>query len=596
MDEKLYRKIRVLNTWFLIVLMLALFFSYYIPWFSIDQDHPVEDNLYFNINMIKKSTDEEIQDISEKAELLIISMWIILIFSLFSQLGLSIYNSPEYNTIGLLFILSGSLITVISSFLAFIFNYMVINGIQGLSAPVYPSYVMPGINYYYLPLASIMTLMVLSVYYTLLVAPSCLNHLKKIEIEEDKEIWRKASESQNQRKFVNPPDTEEITKTRKDIKLPAGFEGNNLKDQTEPKKDFFNKEENGFKSSGFSKNSKSLDNTDFYKKTVENKVSQDKNIPFFDDGKKEKDTDHTEKNEFRSPAINKETQASGKEEKEIRNDDYKDEQKSNGDKEYIKSESKDEDKEFKIQEEKIETPDVEDEKLETRKQRPDIQQNQVSVWGKSNSSEKNNEETKEEHDQPSADMENLDNKSDSFEKSFLSKFEKRLGERKNEKESSDFTVEKKEEKISKDKESASEKTTFSKEKAKSEIMKFLQENRENYKNEQTENARSTTNEVEKSVFNSKELEPSEGKPDIGLQSEENAEKVTETIEEKKPVSEEKESIETSESEQVEENESIDVFNVRCPKCQNEFEVENNSDDVIHTKCPHCGETGIIRKN
>jgi DNA-directed RNA polymerase subunit RPC12/RpoP len=608
MDEKLYRKIRIINSWFIIVLMIGLFFCYYIPWFSIDETHPVQDNLYFNLNMMKKSADEEILGLSENIELLIISMWIMLIFALFSQLGLSIYTSPEYDTIGLLFILSGSLITVISSFLAFIFNYMIISGIQGLSASVYPSYVLPGLNYYYLPMISIIFLMILSVYYTLLVAPSCLTPLKKIEVEEDKEIWRKAAESQKQKLFLDPPDSEKLSKPSKDIKLPAGFQGDDLNNQVNQKTGFFDDDQNDFK-----KNSKDNISDDFinqsdYKQHKNDKSSFEEGKPFFDQDeklseKKEKDKE----SEFRGPVVDNETQKLKNEKIGSEKNDYDFSKKAKEtENEYVdvtEDDVEDEGKAegFEFEEEIDEKDDLKIEKTTEKNEQKYPQQKQVSVFGDSSGGKQELEKTKEVLH--SSDDDKIEN-SDAFEKTFLTKFQKRLSERKQDKGSTDFSGEEKivqndnEEKQDQFKtEEPGIKSSFSKEQARAEIMKFLEENRDKAKNVDNKEPQRNDKDLkpdEKPENNSPVLETTAENINVTMeQTIEEKEQINEKYEEKKIPSEENIHDETVENV---EDRTVDVLTVRCPKCKTEFDVNTNDDEnVVQIKCPHCGESGVLKK-
>ncbi len=598
MDAKLYRRIRIINSWFIIVLMLGLFFCYYIPWFSIDQTHPVEDNLYFNYNMMKKSSDEKILGVSETVELLIISMWIILIFALFSQLGLSIYSSPDYDTIGLLFILSGSIITIISSFLAFIFNYMVINGIQDLSSAVYPSYVLPGLNYYYLPMISIIILMVLSVYYTLLVAPSCLNHLKKIEVEEDKEIWRKAAESQKQTLSLNPPDSKKLSKPRKDIKLPAGFQGNNLNDQVDQENSFFDNEKNDFKTDSKEHISNDFAKPSDYKQNKNNKSLIEEGKPFFDQDEEENERkEEDKKREFRSPVVDDETQKLKTDKITSDKNDYVEFT------EEVDEEHEEENRDFEFEENNEDDLKIEKTKEKNEQEYP--QQKQVSVFGDSvkenqnKNIDKNNEQSSEVlHCSDNVNVE----KSDDFEKTFLSKFQKRLSERKKDTKSSEIPMEEK--LVQNDSEDKQEKTikndamesksSFSKEKARAEIMKFLEESRGNAKIDSSENKENNDVNLktdEESVIDKAQLEPPVENEDIvSEQTISDNESLNEKLEQDKI--QEEENIQNEPGAET----SAEVLTVRCPKCKNEFDVETSSDeDVVQIECPHCGESGVLKK-
>ncbi|MFO7918571.1 MAG: hypothetical protein R6V13_10875, partial [Anaerolineae bacterium] len=165
----------------------------------------------------------------------------------------------------------------------------------------------------------------------------------------------------------------------------------------------------------------------------------------------------------------------------------------------------------------------------------------------------------------------------SFEDAFLSKFEKRRNERKKERSSSD-TFEQKDslnEKNmdndiqEKDSENRERKQSFSKEQAKSEIIKFLEENRTTVNKEEDidQPIQMKKNNEDKPDLDSTKIDKEVEKTNVASQIQTTEEEVVQkpTNADENQTQEDNITKEGS----VEEEIIIDVLTVRCPKCTNE---------------------------
>ena len=206
MKKVLTGKVGKLTAWIMFLSITGLALTSILPWISVTETTPVEGELFFNLEMMKKSYNEDIIDLSEKINLIDTSFFLVLIFSILSYLSLTIYRSQRYSSFSQsMMIIEGCVIVILSAFIVFLnFNFIkTVEDIEGISA----SYIFLCIKYVHILLILCVGLLISSVSYTGIVVTYSVRYLR------DK-AKQKTSEQ------------EELSK-----KIPKKYEGNVTKNQ-----------------------------------------------------------------------------------------------------------------------------------------------------------------------------------------------------------------------------------------------------------------------------------------------------------------------------------------------------------------------------
>jgi len=165
MKKVLTDKVGKLTAWIMFLSIIGLVFTSVLPWISVTETTPVEGELFFNLEMMEKSHNEDIINLSEKINLIDTSFFLVLIFSILSYLSFIIYRSRTCSSFAQLMIIIGGCAIIILSVLIIFSNFnfiKTVEDIEGISA----SYMFTSIKYAYMPLIVGVGLLISSVSYT----------------------------------------------------------------------------------------------------------------------------------------------------------------------------------------------------------------------------------------------------------------------------------------------------------------------------------------------------------------------------------------------------------------------------------------------
>jgi len=103
-----------LTFWIIILSIVGLVFISIIPWISISEMDEVKEDLVFNLEMMKRSDNQAINDIASQIELINFLLWSLIILGLISLIGATIHSSGKFLIMGQV-LLMVSCVMVISS-------------------------------------------------------------------------------------------------------------------------------------------------------------------------------------------------------------------------------------------------------------------------------------------------------------------------------------------------------------------------------------------------------------------------------------------------------------------------------------------------
>lgn len=210
MKKVLTDKVGKLTAWIMFLSIIGLVFTSVLPWISVTETTPVEGELFFNLEMMEKSHNEDIINLSEKINLIDTSFFLVLIFSILSYLSFIIYRSRTCSSFAQLMIIVGGCAIIILSVLIIFSNFnfiKTVEDIEGISA----SYMFTSIKYAYMPLIVGVGLLISSVSYTGIVVFYSIRYFR--DQLKQKKSTQKTSEPEKISKKTTEKDEENITKT-----------------------------------------------------------------------------------------------------------------------------------------------------------------------------------------------------------------------------------------------------------------------------------------------------------------------------------------------------------------------------------------------
>ena len=217
MKKVLTAKVGKLTAWVMFLSITGLALTSILPWISFTETTPVEEELFFNLEMMKKSYNEDVVDLSEKINLIDTSFFLVLIFSILSYLSLTIYRSQKYSSFSQsMMIIEGCAIVILSAFIIFLnFNFIkTVEDIEGISA----SYIFLSIKYIHILLILCVGLLISSVSYTGIVviySVRCLRDTTKQKTSEQEELSKKNPEKYEENITKNQLLKEELNLRKK---------------------------------------------------------------------------------------------------------------------------------------------------------------------------------------------------------------------------------------------------------------------------------------------------------------------------------------------------------------------------------------------
>ena len=147
---------------FLSIISLCIFSL--LPIIKIQENDFVKDDLHFNYEMMKKSSNEKINNLADDLSLINILFWILITLGLLSNIGATLNASKKYLKAGDI-LLSLGLITLIVSILIINYIYIFLKNI-GESDIYSASVIYPPFDYAYISLIPSVIILICSVSYT----------------------------------------------------------------------------------------------------------------------------------------------------------------------------------------------------------------------------------------------------------------------------------------------------------------------------------------------------------------------------------------------------------------------------------------------
>jgi hypothetical protein len=94
MRNVIAKRIGKLSAWIIFFAIISLILIHFTSWISVETSIPGE-NVNYNFEMIKNSGNVEIQSLSENLDFLDLSLWLVVVFSLISYIGLTLYRCQK---------------------------------------------------------------------------------------------------------------------------------------------------------------------------------------------------------------------------------------------------------------------------------------------------------------------------------------------------------------------------------------------------------------------------------------------------------------------------------------------------------------------
>ena len=105
-----------LTFWIILLSIVGLVLISLFPWISISEMDEVKEDLVFNLEMMKKSDNQAINDIARQIEIINVSLWSLIILGLISLIGATIHSSAKYLIMGQVLLMVGCVMIISSIF------------------------------------------------------------------------------------------------------------------------------------------------------------------------------------------------------------------------------------------------------------------------------------------------------------------------------------------------------------------------------------------------------------------------------------------------------------------------------------------------
>ena len=189
-------------TIFILVLsIISLILMPLLPWISVAENDLVKEDLHFNFEMMKKSSNEQISDLASDLNLINISFWALIIFSLLSFLGATIHASGKFSVAGHILLLIGCA-TFIFSIIVIVLQLIILENIGEMNI-ISASAIYSPVNYAYILLIPSLLIFICSASYTWFTFSHFIQKFKS-----SKKTVKKLSNNKSKTKTKEPPKKE----------------------------------------------------------------------------------------------------------------------------------------------------------------------------------------------------------------------------------------------------------------------------------------------------------------------------------------------------------------------------------------------------
>lgn len=206
------KKAKRLTIWIVVLSITGLFFISFLPWISVGENGSVKEDLYFNFEMMKNSSNEQIRDLASYLNLIEISLWALIILGLISFIGAIIHVSGKFSPVGLILLMIGCITLLCGIFVVYrqLIILKTLEEIDNISA----SAIFSSIKFTYIPLIpSVLTLICSALYVWIVVSHSIekFKSLKKAKKDKNEEIKAKEPIKEKNETIAKKPPEKEIT-------------------------------------------------------------------------------------------------------------------------------------------------------------------------------------------------------------------------------------------------------------------------------------------------------------------------------------------------------------------------------------------------
>lgn len=190
MKREAAKKGKRLTVWILIFSITGLALVSFLPWISVAEDNYVKGELYFNYDMMKTSSNTDINSLANNLNFISILFWVMIALSLISFIFITFHASLKFSHFGQIAMAVTSFLILIFSVLIVYFEYNFIITV-GRMDKISLANIVFLIKYAYIPIIFAILLMVCSIYYTAVVAIPSIKQYRSSKKEEKVETTPK---------------------------------------------------------------------------------------------------------------------------------------------------------------------------------------------------------------------------------------------------------------------------------------------------------------------------------------------------------------------------------------------------------------------
>ncbi len=187
-----------------------------LPWISVVENDSVKEDLYFNFEMMKKSSNEEISDLADDLNLINISFWALIILCLLSYIGATIQISGKFSVLGNILLLIGCTALIFS--ILVIYLQLIISENIGKIDTISASTIYTPINYAYILLIPSFLILICSAIYTgITILHSIQKFTSSKKSMKDKKEEKKTNKKKSETKAKEPAKKDKLALEKKPL-------------------------------------------------------------------------------------------------------------------------------------------------------------------------------------------------------------------------------------------------------------------------------------------------------------------------------------------------------------------------------------------
>ena len=220
-NQEIAKKAKGLTIWIVVSSIIGLTLISFLPWISVEEKGSVKEDLHFNYEMMKTSSNWQIRDLASDLNLINISFWALIILSLLSFIGATIYAYGKLLPAGQILLITGGA-TLICSILVIDLQLIILGNIEKMNT-ISASAIFPSMNYTYILLIPSIIILLCSELYTWSIFSYSIQKFKSSkkaekDEEEEKKKSKKPSKKKNETVAKKPVKKEKSASDKKPVK------------------------------------------------------------------------------------------------------------------------------------------------------------------------------------------------------------------------------------------------------------------------------------------------------------------------------------------------------------------------------------------